>query len=581
MYLVAKSAGKPIARYSIGICQVLMSSLLIHLTGGRIETHFHIFGSLAFLAFYRDWKVLVPATAFVAVDHIARGIFWPMSVYGVVTSSPWRSVEHAGWVIFEDIFLFISIRQSVQEMRRIAQSRAKLESTNLLVEECVKDRTEKLQQVNEVLASEALERELAEIEANNREKQMQTILENANEGIMTVNQWGIVESFNVAAAKMFGYPAEEVISQNISKLFVPPENQESLDLESALFTCNGMLVNGTNELQGIKKDSTHFPVLISVNDVKIKGKQIFTAILRDLTKQKQMQCELAQAQKLESVGQLAAGIAHEINTPTQYVGDNARFLKDAFGDLNTALDGFGKLLDAAKSGELNEQVLSEVEASLEEADIQYLAEEIPQAIDQSLDGVERVAKIVRAMKEFSHPGSDEKKLVNLKESIETTITVARNEWKYVAKMETEFDDTLPEVSCLPGELNQVILNLIVNAAHAIGDVLGENSTEQGTISIGTRRDGKWAEIYVRDTGTGIPESVRARIFDPFFTTKGVGKGTGQGLAIAHSVIVDKHNGTIDCKSQKGKGTTFIVRIPISEDSQVEKTADLNSPVEVN
>lgn len=285
----------------------------------------------------------------------------------------------------------------------------------------------------------------------------------------------------------------------------------------------------------------------------------------------QMQAELAHAQKLESVGQLAAGIAHEINTPIQYVGDNTRFLKEAFGDMSSVLEEFEKLLQAAKDGSVDEQLVAEVEATLKQADIEYLTEEIPQAIDQSLDGVARVAKIVRAMKEFSHPGSDEKSLVNLAEAIETTITVARNEWKYVAEMLTEFDPELPQVSCLPGELNQVLLNLIVNAAHAIGETMGDDATAKGTITVGTRRDGEWAQIFVRDTGSGMSEGVRARIFDPFFTTKGVGKGTGQGLAIARSVVVNKHGGTIDCETEQGKGTTFIVRLPIDGQPQTQGT----------
>jgi signal transduction histidine kinase len=188
--------------------------------------------------------------------------------------------------------------------------------------------------------------------------------------------------------------------------------------------------------------------------------------------------------------------------------------------------------------------------------------EVPQAIQQSLQGIGRVTTIVRAMKEFSHPGSEEKSDTDLNRAIETTITVARNEWKYVAEVVTDFDPALPLVRCLPGEINQVILNLIVNAAHAIADVVENNGKSKGTITIRTRSQGDRVEIRVSDTGTGIPETIRAKIFDPFFTTKGVGKGTGQGLAIAHSVIVDKHGGTISCETEVGKGTTFVIRLPL-------------------
>ncbi|MCK5558929.1 MAG: sensor histidine kinase, partial [Candidatus Hydrogenedentes bacterium] len=259
---------------------------------------------------------------------------------------------------------------------------------------------------------------------------------------------------------------------------------------------------------------------------------------------------------------LAAGIAHEINTPTQYVADNTRFLEESFTDLAELLRKYGQLLEAAKQGDVAPELLAEVKAAAEQADVEYLAEEIPQAIEQSLEGVDRVSTIVRAMKEFSHPGGKDKTAIDINKAIENTITIARNEWKYVAEMVTEFDAALPLVSCLPGELNQVILNLIMNAAQAIGRVVRDDSNGKGQITVSTRRDDGWAEIRISDTGTGIQTDVLPRIFDPFFTTKEVGKGTGQGLAIARSVIADKHGGTIDFESEEGKGTVFTVRLPI-------------------
>jgi signal transduction histidine kinase len=202
-----------------------------------------------------------------------------------------------------------------------------------------------------------------------------------------------------------------------------------------------------------------------------------------------------------------------------------------------------------------------------EIDVSYLYKEIPTAIQQSLEGLERVATIVRAMKEFSHPGGEEKVATNLNKAIESTITVARNEWKYVAEMVTNFDPDLPMVPCLAGDINQVILNLVINAAHAIGEVVQEGDGPKGTITISTRHMPPWAEIHVQDTGPGIPEDIRERIFNPFFTTKGIGVGTGQGLAITHAVVVEKHGGTITLNTEVGHGTTFIIRLPI-------ETADL-------
>ena len=196
-------------------------------------------------------------------------------------------------------------------------------------------------------------------------------------------------------------------------------------------------------------------------------------------------------------------------------------------------------------------------------DTGYLMEEIPKAIDQTLEGITRVSTIVSAMKEFSHPDTKEKIPLDLNHAINSTITVARNEWKYVADLETEFDPSLPLISCLPGEFNQVILNLIVNASHAISDVVKKGGPEMGKIKVQTRNCPEWAEILIQDTGTGIPEKARSRIFDPFFTTKAIGKGTGQGLAIARSVIVDKHGGSIHFETEEGKGTTFIIRLPLN------------------
>ena len=282
----------------------------------------------------------------------------------------------------------------------------------------------------------------------------------------------------------------------------------------------------------------------------------------DITDRLMLEHELFQAQKLESIGHLAAGIAHEINTPTQFVGDNVRFLSESFVDIKRMFDAYGKLLVAVKQGSCSGDLIQACEAANEAADLQYLIEEIPVAIAQSAEGIHRVAKIVRAMKEFAYPGTEEKTLVDLNDAIDSTVTVARNEWKYVADMKTQFDPALPAVPCLVGEFNQVVLNMIVNASHAIADRV-KDSGEKGKITISTGQAGGFIEIRITDTGTGIPESIRDKIFDPFFTTKEVGKGTGQGLAIARSVIVDKHGGTITVDSEVGRGTTFLIRLPLN------------------
>ena len=294
----------------------------------------------------------------------------------------------------------------------------------------------------------------------------------------------------------------------------------------------------------------------------IENARLYEQAQREITERKLLESQLVQAQKLESIGQLAAGIAHEINTPTQYVGDNTRFFKESFEDINKVLIEFFGLLASIEHENVTPQQVTELKSLIKELDLAYLQEEIPIAIKQTIEGVDRVAHIVRAMKEFSHPGSKEKTLVDINRAIEVTITVARNEWKYVAELETDFDKGLPPVLCHPDEFNQVILNMITNAAFAISKVVDEGSNGKGNIKISTHHNGDWSEIRIRDTGTGIPEAIRDKIFDPFFTTKEVGKGTGQGLAISRSVVVDKHGGMIDFETEEGKGTTFIIRLPL-------------------
>jgi len=274
------------------------------------------------------------------------------------------------------------------------------------------------------------------------------------------------------------------------------------------------------------------------------------------------QAKLLQSQKLEAIGQLAAGIAHEINTPAQYVSDNTAFARRAVDGLIAALQASMAVVERAKQGDIPADLLAAAEAAAVKAKTGFLFKQLPRALDQAREGLERISTIVQAMKEFSHPSGAEKCPVNLREAIETTIAVARNEWKYVAEVELQMPADLPLVPVLRNEFNQVILNLIVNAAHAIGDVTGGGAEGKGKIRISGRVVGSEVEIRVSDTGGGIPESVRGKVFEPFFTTKGVGKGTGQGLAIAYSVVVDKHQGSIAFESEVGQGTSFIIGLPL-------------------
>jgi len=282
----------------------------------------------------------------------------------------------------------------------------------------------------------------------------------------------------------------------------------------------------------------------------------------DITERKLYESQLAHTQKMESIGRLAAGIAHEINTPAQYVGDNISFLRDSFNDLNKMFDVLKRMQGQMEESEQTPRIVDELGAIAEEIDFEYLLDEIPVSISQSQDGIAKVSKIVQAMKEFSHPGGQSKSKVDLNRAIENTVTVSCNEWKYVAEVKTDYDKTLPEVPCFPDQFNQVVLNMIINSVHAIEDSI-KGSDAKGTITIQTRYEEQMAEIRISDTGTGIPENAINKIFDPFFTSKEVGKGTGQGLSISHDMIVTNHGGIIDVESVPGQGTTFIIQLPLS------------------
>ncbi len=374
-----------------------------------------------------------------------------------------------------------------------------------------------------------------------------------------VNGEGAVTTWTPRAETIFGISLEKALGQSFTELPIQWSWKEvAVAMEKANDTINSIRIE---KIRLAHQNGKEVFLKLTVSPICDDRGVTYVFMGEDISDRLALEHDLVQAQKLESIGHLAAGIAHEINTPTQFVGDNVRFLSDSFRDLAAVLDRHRALLLSAKSGTFIPDLIEACEAEAQRVDLDYLTEEVPKAIAQTSEGITRIATIVRAMKEFAHPGSDEKACVDLNRAIESTVTVARNEWKYIADLTTDLAPDLPLVPCLLGQFNQVILNMIVNATHAIADVV-KGTGGKGTISITTRSVDGWAEIRITDSGTGIPEEIRRKIFDPFFTTKEVGKGTGQGLAIAHSVIVDKHRGTITLESAVGQGATFIVRLPL-------------------
>ena len=414
------------------------------------------------------------------------------------------------------------------------------------------------------VARDVTRQKRTEEELRKAHSEVERLLASMSSFLIAVDTDVHITRWNTAAETILGLPAESVIGKHLEDAGI------SWDWASIVKHIRGWpMVDKTVRLPEVpyqRPDGTEGFLGISANPIRDESGQPAGLFLLgvDITERRSLEVQLIQAQKLKSIGQLAAGIAHEINTPTQYVGDNLEFLRDGFSSISQLLVRYGELLTATKEGAVNSNMAADIESAATDMGLDYLMSQIPRAIGQSLEGVSRVAGIVLAMKEFSHPESGEKTPIDINRTIESTITVARNEWKYVAEVVTEFDSGLPFVLCLPGEFNQVILNILINAVHAISGVVREGGKEKGTITVTTRRDGDWAEIRIRDTGTGIPEKARNRVFDPFFTTKEVGKGTGQGLAIAHNVICEKHGGTITFETEMGKGTTFIIRLPIKE-----------------
>jgi PAS domain S-box-containing protein len=401
----------------------------------------------------------------------------------------------------------------------------------------------------------------AEAALRQNEEFLQRIIDSTHDGILVMNVNGRLQYVSPGGQSLMEIGDNSITELNWSDLWKGPQEQQAIEAFEDAKTGQMRIFHSYSPTSA----GTPKWWDVSISPIRDTAGQVsqLVAVVRDITERKRLESQLAQAQKLESIGQLAAGIAHEINTPVQYVGDNARFLETAFADFTRHLRAVDDLVAAARELGAAPAQVEQLEQVANEVDLAYLCAEIPKAIHQSLDGLDRVATIVRAMKEFSHPGSTEKTSVDINGAIASTLVVSRNEWKYVAEIVEDYDPALPQVYCLAGELNQVILNLVVNAAHAIAEVAKERAGGKGTITISTRRDGDCVEIRVRDNGAGIPEAVRPNVFNPFFTTKPVGKGSGQGLAIAHNVIVQRHGGTITFESEVGSGTVFIIRLPIN------------------
>ena len=394
----------------------------------------------------------------------------------------------------------------------------------------------------------------AEREARQAYKRLAEAVECSGDSVLVLDPDGRIRYANPAFSTITGYGPEEALGRTAG--FLNPEDPDTLRQVCLRVAATGEAWSG--ECRWKRRDGEIRTVTGSISPV-VDGEGQVTSLVcvqRDVTETRALERSLGEARKLEAIGRLAAGIAHEINTPAQYARDNTTFLGEAFESILQLLRAYERIAEAARAGPVPPPLLEEAREAAEAAELDFLLEEVPQAVESAKEGLDRIAHIVRAMKDFSHPSQGQAQEHDLNAIVDASVTVARNEWKHHADVVLKLDPDLPRVRCIRDEIGQTFLNMVVNAAHAI-----EETGRRGTITIETIPEETHALVRISDTGAGIPKEALDKIFEPFFTTKEVGKGTGQGLALAHSVVVEKHGGAIEVESEVGGGTTFTLRLP--------------------
>jgi len=460
-----------------------------------------------------------------------------------------------------------SLARSINEMlQSLEVSDDELRQSRDELEKRVEARAAELIQVNTDLNYEISERKLGEQALYEAYNEIHLILSSISSMMIGVDSDRMVTQWNDVATRMLGLSSPDVTGLDF---FTLPINWDWEKITPKVTECtkNNVKVRMDDILLGNPGDNPRI-LGITLTPLILKDKEQpgFLLVAADITERRLLEQQLGRSSKLEAIGQLAAGVAHEINTPTQLVGSNLRFLGQQLAPVLELIDKVYQLNRAVKNGTATPEMAIALEQVTAAAHLEYFRHEAPKAIEQSLEGIDRISHIVSAMRYFSHPGSEAKEMANLNQILQNALSLSRNEWKNVAEIKTDLDETLPAVECMPSELSQVVLNLIINAVHGIQDARGEEPEEKGQIVITSRQVEEFVEVRISDNGTGIPEEIRDKIFDPFFTTKEVGRGTGQGLAIAHTVIVTKHGGTIQFETELGRGTTFIIRLPRNKEN---------------
>ncbi len=451
------------------------------------------------------------------------------------------------------------------------------------------------------------QRNSAEQQVLEKEKFISTIIDNIPDALLTINKKGLVEGYNFAAKELFGYNNNLLKNISIDKLFDQITQQILYKKINSLDS--GKQINGTDMPQGttaLCSNGETVSIELRCNRVKLQNKTLMVCVVRNIKRRMEIEKELLKyrlhlekivkdrtnqlektnaqlsqelverkkseeeklrlerelihAQKLESIGTLVAGIAHEINTPIQFIDNNIYFVSESIKQLLQLIDKFDELLAHTKN---NKQILDTMDQLKEDISLDYLKDEVSIALEQTVEGLDRVTQIVNAMKGFSHLDNDNMAVLDINKSVKNTILVSTSTWKFIAEIKTDLDPKLPKVYCFPTDINQVIMNLIINACHTISDKIDDGTDEKGVIKIKTYKENDNVLISISDTGKGIQEKIQNKIFDPFFTTKDIGSGTGQGLSISYKNIVEKHKGKLTFKTILNQGTTFLIEVPIN------------------
>lgn len=548
IYLALRHSGEPITRYTIAVAQMLWSALLVHLTGGRIETHFHVFGSMAFIAIYRDCRLLIPATIVTVLDHGLRGIFWPQSVYGVLSASPFRTLEHAAWVVFENIVLVSSCRRSTAEMWEIARQRAELENTNDRIESQVRERTDQLRQSLQWKA---------------------VVLDTAADGIITIDNDGAILEFNRAAECIFGFSKPEVVGQNVSMLL--PKQEPARDDRPALSRLLGddLAKSRTrHEFEGLRKDGSNFPLDLSVSKSELGGNVTFTAIVRDLTEEKAAEAEIAQvnadlqvASRWAGMAEIATGVLHNIgnvlnsvNVAASVVTSKLRasrvsgltraasMLKEHENDLVEFLSEDGK-------GRKIPPYLSELAQHLESEQSDILSE-----LTSLTENINHIKNIVNMQQSYATRASAIES-VSVNSIVDEALRFSESSFSRSEIRIQKENHSSTTIETDQHRIVQILINLIRNGRQAMSHLVGASAV----VLIQIEETETTVRIHVKDRGIGIPKENLTAIFRHGFTTK----KKGHGFGLHHSANTAKELGGLLTVQSDGpnQGATFTLELP--------------------